>query len=225
MQFVDEKNDLSLARLDLRQYGFEPFFKFSAEFRAGDEGAHIQRKERTVFEIFGDVTSDDTERKSFRDCRFADAGLADQTGIVLRFSGEDTDGVADLLVSADDGIELLRASERGEVLSVFGEHVVGLFGIIVGHSLVASDIFDGFFQRMTVKPAFFQDLFHGIARLFHDGEHDVLDGNIFVLHGGGDGFRFRKSGFQRSVDIDFVGFHGAAAHTGKGFDGVFQIFL
>jgi hypothetical protein len=41
----------------------------------------------------------------------ADAGLADQDGVVLRAAREDLHHAADLLVAADDGVELaLRAS-------------------------------------------------------------------------------------------------------------------
>ena len=46
----------------------------------------------------------------------------------------------------------------------------------------------------------------------------MLNGGIFVLHVCGDGFRFRKRGFQGSVNVDFIRFYGAAAHTGHTFD-------
>jgi hypothetical protein len=169
------------------------------------------------------IASDDAERKSLCDRRFSDAGFADQTRIVLRFSRKNADCVSDLLVSADDGIELLRTGKSGEVLYLFVQYVVGFLGIVVCDSLISADILDSLFQSVIVKSAFAEDLFHGIARIFHNAEHDMLDGNVFVLHGGSDGFCFRKRALQRSVDIDLVGFHGAAAHSGQRFNRRLQL--
>ena len=67
--------------------------------------------------------------------------------------------MSDLLISADDGIELLRLREGGQVLSVFIQHVISFFGVIVGDPLISADILDCFFQRSSVETAFFENFF------------------------------------------------------------------
>ena len=42
VQFVNEKNNLAFTCLDFSEYGFEAFFKFSAEFRTRNERTHVE---------------------------------------------------------------------------------------------------------------------------------------------------------------------------------------
>ncbi len=95
---------------DLLQHGLQALLELAAIFRAGDQRAHVERQQLLVLEAFGHVTLDDAQRQAFGDGRLADAGLADQDGIVLGAARQNLDGAADLLVAADDGIELARAA-------------------------------------------------------------------------------------------------------------------
>ena len=57
-------------------------------------------------------------REALDDRGLADAGLADQHGVVLRTAAEHLHGAADLLVAADDGVELALAGEFDQVAAV-----------------------------------------------------------------------------------------------------------
>ena len=68
------------------------------------------------------------KREAFRDRRLADARLADQHGVVLGAPRQHLDGAADLLVAADDGIELAGGCSLGEVARIALQRVVALLG-------------------------------------------------------------------------------------------------
>jgi hypothetical protein len=102
---------LPCGRGDFRQHGLQPLLEFAAEFRARDQRAHVERHQPLVAQAFRHVAIDDAQRQAFGDGGLADAGLADQHGIVLGAAREHLDGAADFFVAADHGIELaVRAS-------------------------------------------------------------------------------------------------------------------
>ena len=195
MQLVDEQNNSAVAFLYLIQNGFETLLKFAAEFRTGDERAHVQRENRPVAQILRHVAAHNADGKSFRNRSLADARLTDETRIVFRLSRQNPDGMANLLVSANHGIELLISRKLREVLSVFAQHVVSVLGIVVCHPRTAAQLLHGFFKSRTRKPRIFENFPHAVGRFVDDAENNMLDGNVLVLHFGGDCFRSRKRGF------------------------------
>ena len=109
-------------RGDFLQHGLQPLFELAAIFRAGDQRAHIERQQPLFLQAFGHVAVDDALRQPLGDRRLADARLADQHRIVLRAARQHLDRAADLLVAADDRIELalarpLRSGRAHSVLS------------------------------------------------------------------------------------------------------------
>ena len=83
MKLVEEKNDRAFGLLDFLQNGLESLFEFALELRAGDQRAHIERDDPLVLQPLGNVATDDPLGESLDDRGFADAGFADQHGIVL----------------------------------------------------------------------------------------------------------------------------------------------
>ena len=71
-----------------------------------------------------------------------DAGLADQNRIVLRAAREDLDHAPDLLVAADDRIELALLGGLGQVAAELRERLVGALGILARDPLPAADLLD-----------------------------------------------------------------------------------
>ena len=128
VHLVDEEDDAAGGRGDLRQHGLQPLLELAAIFRAGDQRAHVERHQLLVLQRLRHVAIDDAQRQAFGDGRLADAGLADQHGIVLGAARQHLDGAADLLVAADDRIELAGAGVGGEVARVFLQRVIALLG-------------------------------------------------------------------------------------------------
>ena len=93
----------------------EALLELTAVLRPGDERADVQREDTLALERLGHITLHDPVREAFGDGRLADAGLADERRIVLRAPGEDLDDPLDLLLAADDRVELLCLRHRREV--------------------------------------------------------------------------------------------------------------
>ncbi|MPM31857.1 hypothetical protein SDC9_78414 [bioreactor metagenome] len=120
MQLVDEQDNPAVALLDFVKHGLEALFKLAAELCARDQRAHIQRKHLAVFEVIRHVPAHDSQREPFRDGGFANTRLADEHGVVLRFTRQDANHAPDFIVASDDRVELLILGKLNEVLTVFG---------------------------------------------------------------------------------------------------------
>ena len=127
VQLVDEEDDLALRVGDLLEHRLQPLLELAAVLRAGDERAHVERDDPLVLQALGHVAADDAAGQAFDDGGLADAGLADEDRVVLGAAREHLDDAADLLVAADDRIELALARELGEIAAVALERLVGAF--------------------------------------------------------------------------------------------------
>jgi len=96
-------------------------------------------------------------RKPFHDGGLADARLADQDRIVLGAAGEHLDRAPDLLVAADDRIELALGGGLGEVAGVFLQRIVGLLGAGTVRRAALAQIVDGGVERLRGEPGFGED--------------------------------------------------------------------
>ena len=97
----------------------------------------------------GNVAGDDPGGEPLDDRRLAHARLADQHRIVLRPAGQNLDHATDLLVPADDRVELAGLCERSQVLAELLERLVGAFGILRGHPLGAAHVLQRCEQRVA----------------------------------------------------------------------------
>ena len=86
VEFVNEENDASGGLLHFVEHRFEAFLKFTAVFCTGDECPHIEREDRLVLESLGHVAPQDPLREALDDGGLADAGFADEHGIVFRLA-------------------------------------------------------------------------------------------------------------------------------------------
>ena len=109
VQLVDEEDDLAVGVRDFLQHGLQPLLELAAVLRAGDQRAHVEGDDALVLEALGHVAAHDALGEAFDDGRLADAGFADEHRVVLRAAREHLDDAADLLVAADDRVELARA--------------------------------------------------------------------------------------------------------------------
>src|SRR5690606_22287581 len=121
VDLVDEQDDVA-ARADLLEDLLEALLEVTAVARAGDERAEVERVELLVLERLGDVAADDVLRGALDDGRLADARLTDEDGVVLRAAREHLHDPLDLLVPADDRVELAVAGRLREVAAELVEH-------------------------------------------------------------------------------------------------------
>ena len=128
---------------DVFQDRLEPVFELAAELGSGDERAHVERDQLAVAETFGHVAGNNPLRQTFDDRRFADAGLADQDGIIFGPTRQDLDHAADLGIATDDRVHLAFASQFDQIAAVLFERLIFIFGTLIGDGLIASDRFQG----------------------------------------------------------------------------------
>ncbi len=124
---------------DLLQHGLEPLLELAAELGAGDQRAHVQGDDALVLQPFGHVAAHDALGQPLDDGGLAHARLADQHRVVLGAPAEDLDHAADLLVAADDRVELALARQLGQVAAVLLQRLVGGLRVLAGDALAAAD--------------------------------------------------------------------------------------
>ena len=114
VHLIDEEDAVAGA-LQLFDDLLQALFELAAVLGAGDEGADVQSDEAAVEEHLRHFAADDALGEGLDDGGLADAGLADEHGVVLGAAREDLDDALDLLLAADDGVELVGARGRREV--------------------------------------------------------------------------------------------------------------
>ena len=135
-----------------------------------------------VLEALGDVAPQDPLRQALDDRRLAYAGLADQDRVVLRLAGKDPDRAPDLVVAADDRVELALPGAVHEVHAVLLERLVGGLGVVGRDALAAAHRLEGVHHLGAVEPEALEELLQRIRPADLDqAEEQVLDADEFVL--------------------------------------------
>ena len=166
---------------DLLQHSFEAVFKLAAILCAGEHGAEVERDDALVAQALGHVAGDDAAGEAFDDGGFAHAGLADEHRVVLGAARKHLDHAANLLVAADDGVELAAAREFGEVLGVFFKRLEFAFGILVGDALRAAHGGERLQNGVVGGAERHERVARRIALLVRDAQQQVLGGDVIVL--------------------------------------------
>src|SRR5690606_3573611 len=127
VDLVDEDDDVA-ARADLLRDLLEALFEVAAVAGSGDERAEVERVDLLVLQRLGDIALDDRLGEALDDGRLADAGLADEDGVVLRAARQDLHDALDLLLAPDHRVELSVARRLGEVATELVENLRTLGG-------------------------------------------------------------------------------------------------
>ena len=107
------------------QHALQALLKLAAVFCTGHQSAHVQAEHGAVFQVLGYIAADDPLGQTLCNGGLADARLTDEAGVVFRLTGQNADDVPDLLVTADDRVQLLLAGQIHQVLAVLLQGVVG----------------------------------------------------------------------------------------------------
>src|SRR5690606_15474693 len=106
VELVDEQDDLAFLLGEIVEHRLQALFEFAAELGAGDQRAHVEREDALAAQPFGHLVVDDALGESLHDGGLAHAGLADEDRVVLGAPLQDLDRAANLVVTADDRVEL-----------------------------------------------------------------------------------------------------------------------
>jgi hypothetical protein len=115
VQLVEEQQDAALGLRDLVERLLEALLELTAVLRARNHAGEVERDDAGARQRRGHVALDDAPGQTLDDRGLADAGLADEDGVVLPAAGEDLDGLLDLLLAADHRVDAALAGLAGEV--------------------------------------------------------------------------------------------------------------
>src|SRR6185503_3629334 len=179
VQLVDEQDDLAFLLREIVEHALQPLLEFAAELRARDQRAHVERQHALPLQAFGNLAVDDALREAFNNSRLADAGLADQNWVVLRAPLQHLDRAADLVVAADDGIELLLLRARSQVDRILFERLAFFLCILVLDLAAATHLVDGFRDRAFDRAGALENSAKIVLRL-HGREQEQLARDVGV---------------------------------------------
>ena len=128
VELVDEEDDVA-ALGDLLHHLLEALLELAAVLRAGDEGGEVERVDLLVLEELRHLAGVDARGEPLDDGGLADAGLAEQNGVVLLAAREDLHDPLDLGLAADHGVELAVGGELGQVAAELVEELRGLLAL------------------------------------------------------------------------------------------------
>ena len=177
VQLVDEHDDVRVVGQFLHDR-LEALFELAAVFRAGDDQRDVEGENPLVREEVRHVAVDDLLRQPFDDGGLADAGLADEDGVVLRPAAEHLLHALELVLAPDQRVELVLRRRLGEVAAELGEQR-RLFHPRQ-RRLFVEQLDDIFAHGVQAHPFFHQDGRRHRAFLAQDAEQQVLGADVVV---------------------------------------------
>ena len=152
VELVDEGDDLARGVGDLLEDGLEPLLELAPVLGPGEHAGDVEGDEALALQALRHVAVGDAPGQPLDDGRLADARLADEDRVVLRPAGEHLDDAADLLVPADDRVDLAVAGPLREVLAVLLERLELVLRVRRGHAVAAADIAQGLQHLLAPRP-------------------------------------------------------------------------
>ena len=217
VKLVNEEDDLPLGGGDLLEEGLQAVLELTAELGTRHHRSDVHGDDPLVLERLGNIPADDPPGQTLDDGGLSDARFTDQDGVVLGAAGEDLHGAADLLVAADDRVDLPLAGHLGEVAAVFLKGLVFSLGVLVGDTLAAAHLDQCLHESLVGDSVLLKELRGGVL-LLAQGEQVVFGGEELVLE-------LRHLGLGRIDGLsEFVADEGlgSAVHLGQGGRGGLQ---
>src|SRR5205809_1060412 len=179
MQLVDEDDGVALVLGQLLQHRLQALLELAAVLRPGEQRRQVEHQQALVLQALGRVAVDDALRQAFDDRGLADARLADQHRVVLGAALQDLDAAADLVVAADDRVELALAGPVGQVERVLRESLALPLVTLGRNCFSTPDLLDGFLKQLPGNPGGLQDP-SGLPLVRRGGQEEQLRGNVLV---------------------------------------------
>jgi hypothetical protein len=152
VQLVDEQDHAAFLLREIVEHALEPLLELAAELGAGDQRAHVEREDALVAQALRHLAIDDALRQTLDDRRLADAGLADQHGVVFRAALQHLHGAADLVIATDHGVDLALRRRSVRSIVYFSSALPALLGIRVVDLLAAANLVDAFSSAPLTTP-------------------------------------------------------------------------
>ena len=143
VELVDEQNHLAVCAGDLLQDGLQALFELAPVLGTRQERAHIQRHDALALDSIGHVAGHDAVGQAFDDGGLAHTGVPDEDRVVLAPARENLHHAANLLITADDGVELSGFGFLGQIGGVLLEGFKGGLGILARDTAAPAHLSQG----------------------------------------------------------------------------------
>ncbi len=182
MKLIDKEDDMALGLLNLLEDSLQPFLKLAPILGTGNQGSHVKSNEATILQALRDVSPNHSQGEALHNSRFADPGLPNQDRIILRPPGKDLDDPSDLLIPADNGIELSMGCHIGQISTVALQRLVGILWGLTRYALMPPHRSQGFHQGFPGDSGPGENLAHRAGgSLLDDGQQQMLNADVVVL--------------------------------------------
>ncbi len=173
MNLVDENDRLALVLRQLLEHTLEPLFEFTPVLGARQQRSHIEHQHTLALQRLRDLFIDNALGEAFHNGGFTNTGLPDQHRVVLGTPLQDLDAAPDLIVAANNGIELALLGALGEIKGEFLQCFTLPFGFGAIDALPATHSRDRLFERGEFGTVFTEQL-AGVALVLCQGEQEQL---------------------------------------------------
>ena len=206
VELIDEEDGV-VGAAQLLDDLLEPLLELAAVLGPGDQRADVEGQHALVEEGLRNVTGDDALGQTFGDGGLADARLADEGGVVLRPAREDLDDPLDLLLAADDGVDLAGPDGIGQVDAelVDGRRLAGPLGLggRSGAARLGQDADDLVADLVEIDAQRLEDAGGDALAFAHEAQEQVLGADVVVAQPPGlvDGQLDDPLGARRQADL------------------------
>ena len=140
VELIDEQDDLAFRFLHFLEHGLQAVLELTTVLGAGDQRAHVELDEVAVAQGARHVAGHDTLGDALDDGSFTHARLADEHGVVLGAAGQDLNGTADLVGTADDRVKLAGAGKVADIAAVLFQCLK--LSLVLGrrHAVIATQL-------------------------------------------------------------------------------------
>ena len=205
VQLVDEQDGV-LGAAHLVHDGLDALLELAAVLGAGHHHGQVEHDDAAVAQQVGHVAFDDLLGEALDDGGLADAGFAEEHGVVLGAAAEDLDDAVDFVGPADDRVELALAGEFREVAPKLSRAGVLLLPLLACRSPRTAAAFFG----RHIVPQKIQDFLTHVFQLETEVHQDL----------GGHALLFPEQPQEQVFGADVV-----VVEVPGLFDGVFDDFL
>ena len=195
MQLIDEQNDVAVL-LHFVDGGLDTLFKIATVLRTRDHTGKIKSHQTLAFQQLRHLAFMNLQRQAFRNGGLADARFTDEHRIILRTTRQDLNDTFNLVMTADDRVNLAFGCELCQVAAkLFKCTAAFLFAVFVLRVRVAGSFIDGITvgkrrgQRicnaLRVNAEHLQETHRKAFTVFNDGNEQVLRADVVTAEFGG----------------------------------------
>ena len=132
MNFIDEEDGIFIF-LQFIDHRFEPLFKITAVFCAGQQRTHIKGVDCAILQQLRNFIVHNSLGQTFCNRGFSNSCIADQKRVVLATTTQYLHGSLDLLDSTNQRIDFPPDSPIIQILCVKGKGILAIFGLFAGN--------------------------------------------------------------------------------------------